>query len=116
IKDTATDDKNIYQDAKEKCPKTESAKEAQRGTQKRREEEDIEQIDQAASEATGAKLGDTVFTRIVANFNLRDAKATPLGHNWHKAMKFTIELEVSILNNFAPLGFEDGVDVAKVNA
>src|SRR5438132_149534 len=76
----------------------------------------IEQIDQATSETTGTKLGDTKFTRMVANLDLRDAKATPLGHNWHKAMKFTIEFEVSILNNFAAIGFEAVVDVVKVNA
>src|SRR5256885_1431164 len=116
IKDAATYDKNIYQDAKEKCPETERAKEPQGSTQKRREEEDIEQIDQAASEATGTEFGDAVFTRMVANLDLRDAKATPLGHNWHKAMKFTIEFEVCILNNFAAIGFEAVVDVVKVNA
>lgn len=115
IKDAATYDKNIHQDAKEKRPEAERAKEPQGGTQKRREEEDIEQIDQAASEATGTELGDAVFTWVVADLDLRDAKATPVGHYWHKAMKFTIEFEVCILNNFATIGFEAVVDVVQVH-
>src|SRR5947209_716834 len=78
-KEAASHDKKVHQDAKGKGQETERAKEPQGSTQERRKKEDIEQVNEAARETPGAELGDAVFTRMVAYFDLCHTETAPVG-------------------------------------
>ena len=51
----------------------------------------------------------------MAHFDLGYAEAPPMGHDRHETMKFSVELEMGILNQFATIGFEAIVDIMQVN-
>ncbi len=114
-KDAASHDKTVNQNTNKECPESERAKEPQRSAQERGKEEYIEQVDQATSETPGAELGDAVETRMVTHFDLCDAEATPVSHDGYKAVEFTIEFEVYIVDNFTAIGFEAVVDIMQVD-
>ncbi len=113
---TADHHVGINEHTSKEGPEAQWAKEPQGGTHERREKEDVEQVYQAASKASCAELGDAKLTWMVPYFDLCDAKATPLRHYRHKAVKIAIKLEMRILNHFTSIRFEPIVDVMQVDA
>src|SRR5258707_2391092 len=106
----------IDQNTQHQCPEAQRHEQAQRLAQERRQKQHIEQIDQATCETPGTKFRDAKFAGMMMNLNLRHPKTAPVRHHRHKAMKFAVQLEVTILNNFAPVGLKAAVNVVQMHA
>src|SRR5437764_2141295 len=54
--------------------------------------------------------------RVVMHLNLSNAKSSPLSHDRYKAMKLTIEFQVTVFDYFSPICLKSIIDVMQMNA
>src|SRR5579871_2270784 len=113
---TAYDHVEVYQRAQQECPEAHRAKEAQGRAQEGRQEEYVQQVDQAAREASRAKLRNAVLAWVMPHLDLCHAIASPVRHDRHEAVKLAVQLQVRILDQLAPVRFEAIIDIVQMHA
>src|SRR3954467_9468251 len=77
------------------------------------QEDDREQIHEAAEKATPAELGIAEASRVVLYRDLADPKALPVRQHGHETMQLAVQAHV--FENDVPICFEATVDVVQLH-